>query len=75
MAWELNPHTSLVCYSDCQRSATMHTRPQYFLQRRVRIEAVRQLQVQSVTTLNCCTCTVLLSCLPYAALPLVLCCR
>ena len=26
-AWELNPHTSLVCFSDCQRSATMHTRP------------------------------------------------
>jgi hypothetical protein len=26
-AWELNPHTSLVRYSDCQRSATMHTRP------------------------------------------------
>jgi hypothetical protein len=26
-AWELNPHTSLVCYIDSQRSANMHTRP------------------------------------------------
>jgi hypothetical protein len=26
-AWELNPHTPLVCYSDCQRSAPMHARP------------------------------------------------
>jgi hypothetical protein len=27
IVWELKPHTSLVCYSDCQRSATMHTQP------------------------------------------------
>jgi len=27
IAWEWNPYTSSVCYNDCQRNDTMHTRP------------------------------------------------